>query len=440
MSELSSVWPFILGFFPIMMAHSLVMSHAQHLYGTVYLLDPVTLGKAWTFYSLLCAAAGPVIGSLVDSVQDKRKSLAALSLPWGLAVGLLLCPPAALVDTFGLAVVFAFALSVIGICGTAVNFAYLSIFSVRFVDSAERAGASAPKQVMSILGLLCGATVPPYLTDGWKSTEAVALGSAAVCVLFTCLSAAGMGPIKHDTKPKPKPKPNSSSSSSSYFAWLSVMSVSFVTFLLATFFLQLANGMVGASFQGFAKHNLAIQVPWQVSTLLLSFYVGGLLSSAAWSKAAKKEEPGTVWMIETVLYAGLLLLFTLGDSLGFPGSAAATLTLGLAMAGFSTLPDMVLASLADDDEAASGRGRREGLFLGIRGMTIKIASSVQGYLSGSVLKAARAQEEPGGPEHVKALQMLVIFIPFVLFLCCAAALFATRMLKKRVAVKKTKVQ
>lgn len=421
------IWPYILGFFPIMMAHSLVMSHAQHLYGSVYLLDPVTLGKAWTFYSLLCAAAGPVIGSLVDGARDKRLWLAALSVPWGAAVGLLLCPPAVLVDAVGLATVFALALSVIGVCGTAVNFAYLSIFSVRFVDSAERAGASAPKQVMSIMGLLCGATVPPYLTDGWKATEGVALGAAVVCIAFTCISAAGMGPARR----APQPKTPAASAPSPSSSWLSAMSVPFGIFLAATFFLQLANGMVGASFQGFAKHNLAIHVPWQVSSLLLSFYVGGLASSALWSKAAKKEEPATVWMVESAMYGGLLLIFTLGDALGFPGSVAATLTLGLAMAGFSTLPDMVLASLADEDEAASGAGRREGLFLGIRGMTIKVASSVQGYLSGSVLKAAKAQEEPGGPEHVAALQTLVVLVPFVLFLACSGALFVMKLLRDR---------
>lgn len=160
------------------------------------------------------------------------------------------------------------------------------------------------------------------------------------------------------------------------------------------------------------------------STLVLSsFYFCGILATPFWTFLSSKFNLVSVFQIETLIYGILIIVMTILFPTGFISLWIGMTMLGLTMSGFIIFPDLLLTYVVEEDEIINKKGKRIGLFLGIRQIFFHVANAIQGSLIGVMLNYGGYV--PGLSEqtdNAKYMIKLGFIIPAICFIICSICL------------------
>jgi GPH family glycoside/pentoside/hexuronide:cation symporter len=153
--------------------------------------------------------------------------------------------------------------------------------------------------------------------------------------------------------------------------------------------------------------------------LLGSYFLSGFACLPAWAWAAGRFGKRQAFVAATALSVGVFsgaLLLNAGDLRWF---AVVVVLSGAGFGATLTLPSSMLADTLDYEELRTGE-RREGLFMGLWGVTMKASAAIGAGVALPIIGAAGyAAGTPAPPDAVLAIRLLYCAVPCV---CYAAAL------------------
>jgi Na+/melibiose symporter-like transporter len=130
-----------------------------------------------------------------------------------------------------------------------------------------------------------------------------------------------------------------------------------------------------------------INIITQQSLILLSFYILSIFATPIWSGISNRLGKVETLQITCLIYTVLLSVSFFIPS-GFYPILISTMVMGLFSSGFLLFPDAILSDIIDEDNYINKKGRRDGLFIGVRGIFLQIGNAVQGIICGFLLSNA----------------------------------------------------
>eukprot|EP00742_Colponemidia_sp_Colp-10_P008608 GILJ01009333.1.p1 GENE.GILJ01009333.1~~GILJ01009333.1.p1 ORF type:complete len:481 (-),score=46.20 GILJ01009333.1:17-1414(-) len=428
---------YALGFIPLYIAHATVSSFGQFYWTEHVKLSPALIGLAWTVYNIFGAIIEPVLGMLSDATNTrfgKRIPWILLGLvPFVFSFKSIWLSPSGITGQSdkSLFVTLLVALLSFAVSNAMILLNWSGMFQSLFKTESDRASTSVLRQICCICGLLTGMVASPILSSQWKDPDAM---SSVLCVVLSALVLpafflAYASPTTQEAsvvhrRDHPLSQLRLAFSNPS-FRWL----------LIATFFINLGNSFLSASFSLYSKYiaNLrgTVELPWgqtigagaQTGIVLASFYVCGLFTSSFWTYLTKAVGACRAWRYECLMY-GFLLLYFFFCGEGFYSCLLGTSLVGLFMSGFMVFPDLLLSAVIDEDSFKSGFSRG-GLLLGIRGIVIRTSYAFQSVVSGFILSMSgySASHKIQTPRAIGAIYLLTVFLPAV---CIMSGFFILR--------------
>jgi GPH family glycoside/pentoside/hexuronide:cation symporter len=371
-------------------------TYIQFLYIDILGLKASLVGIGWSLYGIWNAVNDPLAGHLSDRTRSRwgrrRPWLAGAFIPTGLFFYLLWVPPAPLVQG-GHAPLFAWfmgAILMFDLLWTIVVMNWSAVFPEMIPAPRERAVVSGWRQLFSVIGLLVGVALPPVLVGAdWHGRGSMALLLATVTTVSFGLALLGIR--EPDTPERAEPF------SFRQALTTSLRSVAFRWFLVANLHKEFIYSMLSASVPFWAKYALRVQAPTtlfgatlgpelQNSLLLATAFVMALPALPVWTAIAQRLGPRRGWQAAQAGFALAMLGVFLARDFA-QGLAAMSLT-GLCLSGLLVFPDLVISEVIDEDAAVTGR-RREGMYFGLNGFAIRLAFTMQGIATGTVLHLTR---------------------------------------------------
>lgn len=147
----------------------------------------------------------------------------------------------------------------------------------------------------------------------------------------------------------------------------------FVLYVLASLLIQLITTMFTSLSSFYTKYVVALSAT-ESSVFLGSVFLVAIPMSFIWARISIRRTAVTASMTATALYAIFALLFLISH-----GPLMVIVTgalLGVPIAGFMVLLNVLLAEVIDFDAMQTGK-RREGMYLGMNGFIVRIGMSVQ---------------------------------------------------------------
>lgn len=370
-------------------------------------LDSKLVGVGWAIYGLWNAVNDPLAGYLTDRTRTRwgRRIpyIGAGALPLACCFAMLWVPPSNVTEGQGLQL-FVYFLTVVLLFDTLWTFValnYTALFPEMFPDVRERAVVSAWRQVFNVIGLLCALGLSPMISR--------AFGWPALGWFFAPLTAGMLWlslVVSHE-RPELEPPLN---------LWRGLQATlinrAFLAFVGTNLFIQLAFVMIPAMTPFFAKYVLQLpeSEPWRVSVLMALPLAVILPVLPLWNQLTVRL--GAATALSWAILAFAVALVPLWFVQDFLGAVLAMGFLGVGLAGLFMLPDLLLSDIIDEDELKT-RVRREGLYFGMNGLLIRLAFTLQGLLTGTVLSATGYQADSPGqpPEALWGLRLLIAGVP-----------------------------
>jgi GPH family glycoside/pentoside/hexuronide:cation symporter len=419
-----------LGYFPFLYANLAVAGHVQFVYTDIFKLDATQVGLVWSLYSLFNAIIEPVMGVLSDNSPfqiwgSKRVPWVLLSfIPWTLSFWFLWSPSGDLFTFFLLCIIC------FGLFNAMISINYSALFNELFLSDEEKSATSDYKVLFSILGLMGGIVLPPIITNAWTDFTMLKISGAILLTMgiltYYSASSEKVESVKFDGPPAGCFIEN---------AKVAFKSSSFRSFLVFFFFISLGNAVMVSFLPMCMKYLSKIHDPVtlfgvelsavnQNGIALASFYICGILATKLWNTMSTRYGVVPVLQLELFLYGSVLMSILIIPT-GFVPLWIAMVFLGLTMSGFMIFPDLLMSYVIDEDEILHKQGKRVGLFVGIRQITVHGANALQGVLVGWMLKYG--QYVPGIPEQGD-LTILILrigyAIPALCFILCSVLLLS----------------
>nr|WP_275107333.1 MFS transporter [Sulfobacillus harzensis] len=338
---------------------------AVFFYVTVLKVPGATLSTGLIAYGVLNAFLNLGAGYLSDRTHTRwgrRIPYVVLgSLPFGLAFYGLFNPPhwgsSGLVIYF-LAFTFIFDLF---FTFTALN--ATALYPEMYQEPGQRSFVAALQQMFGIADLILGVA--------FAKTLGLTIGWAAMGLIFGLIGALSLyvSVLGSFEDPRYSDQP---------LAFRQAISETFknrrfVTFVLASFLIQLVTTMLTTVSSFYSKYVVPL-TPLESSIFMGSIFIIAIPVSFVWAKVSLKVGSARATMLSTTLCLVTLLLFLVDRS---PLMVMITgAILGFSVSGFLVLLNVVLAEIIDFDALTTGK-RREGMYLGMNGFIIRIGLSVQ---------------------------------------------------------------
>ncbi|MDH4066568.1 MAG: MFS transporter, partial [Acidobacteriota bacterium] len=398
-----------------------VFVHLPKFYADVVGAPLGALGVAILLTRAADGLLDPIIGAWSDRVRTRwgrrRPFLVAASPALGMAVVVLFAPRAT-----GMPAVWWFAstMALAFLAWTAVQIphaalgpelasehhARTTLFAVRdgLWIAGTLAAAIAPAVVRQLLASVGG---PPDERDVFR-VLGILYGVLLVALPWGCAWAVREPP--HTTAPPPRHSPLRLVGE----AWSNLpYRILLVSYAIAA----LGGALPGTLLFFYVEHVLA--APQWGDALLGLYFLSGFACLPFWAWLARRIGKKQAFVAATALSVGVFagaLALGRGDAAWFAGIVV------LSGAGFGaslTLPSSMLADTLDYDELRTGE-RREGLFMGLWGVTMKGSAAIGAGLALPVIAWAGYQAGSSPPDSaVMAIRLLYCAAPC---LCYAAAL------------------
>lgn len=332
------------------------------------------LGASVGLISLVMGIQGvwhAVVNPLVGQISDRTRSrfgrrvpyLAGATLPLGVAYALIWRPwvSRAHLPLYFLVVVTAFDLFYIV---AVLN--WTSLFPEMARTLPDRARVQSTRQAVGIVALMIGVSAPPliYGRFGW----------GAMGIVFAIIGTVGfvavLAGVREEPAPVSGPRPP--------LAVLAALKATaanrgFWSYIVLNFFVQYLFSLLPATLPFFAKYVLHVR-GLDLTLLLASIFVVALLAVYPWSLLIRRSGSHRAMALTLLLLAGGVLPFFWATTMAW--ALAAGVVLGVGLAGFLSLADVLIAEVIDADAARVGQ-RREGSFYGVNGFFIRFGVTLE---------------------------------------------------------------
>ncbi|SIS67946.1 MFS transporter [Alicyclobacillus vulcanalis] len=363
-------------------------------------VSAVQLSTGLIVYGVLNALFNLVAGHVSDRTRTRfgRRIpyVAIASVPYAVCFALLFSPPhlgeTGLVAYF-LGMTFLFDLS---FTFTALN--ANALYPEMYPDPRDRAFVSALQQVFGIVGLIAGVALSKSFGQslGW-SRMAWLFAGVAIASLYVSL----WGSFESKDPAPP-------------FSWGQALretfrNRAFIWYVIASFLVQFTTTLFTTASSFYTTYVVRLS-PLQNSIFLGGIFIVAMPVAFVWARAALRYSASRAAMAAIVLYACVEALLLVDRS---PASVLVTgLLLGVPVAGFMVLLNMLLAEVIDLDARWTGR-RREGMYLGVNGCIVRLGLSLQ-YAVMAVffaLSGYRAGASAQPPSAVEGFRILLGLVP-----------------------------
>lgn len=372
-------------------------------------LDPRLYGIGMTVYAIWNALNDPLAGQVSDRTRSRwgrRRPYVLLLTPLlVLAFVAVWTPP---VGPERQSLLFAYFLGVLLAFDTLWTFVVLNwtaLYPEMFEDERERATVSGWRQFFSVIGLILVEGLTLMLADrlGW-ATMALLVGAGAA--LFFYLSVWGS---------RENPAFAGEAVGLREALRLTLSHRSFLLFLGFNVAVQYCFQVLTVALPFYIKYVLALPPGGTETALLLAVpFMTAMPMLFLWTRVIHRFGAWQAAIAGCITFGVALVPFLVIRSFGW--ALPATIGAAFGLAPLLMLPDILLASVVDEDELRSGR-RREGMYFGINGFAIRLAIALQGLTLSTVFRLSGYVPDAGiggqPPSAVWGLRLLMGAIPWI---------------------------
>jgi GPH family glycoside/pentoside/hexuronide:cation symporter len=331
---------------------------------------------AMIIYGLWNAVNDPIFGYLSDHTRTRwgrRIPYIALgAIPFGIIYLLLWVPPFSDVSH----VYFLFLYFVVFIClfdglYTLTSLNWLALFPEMFPGLAERSQVNAFRQTFVMLGLVVGIAIPPliYGSLGWGWMGAIFGATISLSFLVSLL---GSREKKIFSREKQLPLLPSLK--------YTLKNRSFLPFVFSNLFVQYTFTIILAAMPFYAKYVLDVGAQ-ETTAILLAAFLTAIPMLYVWGRLTQKFGAKNCFMATMALLGvSLVPLFFVKT---FWGAFTASALMGIGIAGFLLIVDLLISDIIDEDETRTGT-RREGIYFGINSFITRFAIGLEAFSLGMV--------------------------------------------------------
>ena len=249
---------------------------------------------------------------------------------------------------------------------TAFTFSVLNVgalYPEMYQSKSDRSYVSALQQFFGILGMIVGVALSKSLGQslGWGKMAAIFAGIAIVSLYVSLYGSFENPAYREESLP-----------------WKQAITETFrnrrfVVYVLASLLVQLITTMFVSLSSFYTKYVVSLSAT-QGSIFLGSVFLVAIPMSFLWARISVKRTAVRATLAATALYGIFALLFLFDHN---PIMVIVTgALLGIPVAGFMVLLNVLLAEVIDYDAALTGK-RREGMYLGMNGFIVRIGMSIQ---------------------------------------------------------------
>ncbi len=347
-------------------------------------LGPITL--AMGVQSVWHAVLNPVTGWLSDRTRTRwgRRIpyIAAGAVPLGVVFWLLWTPPVskAALPLYFLGVVALFdALYLL----TVIN--WTSLFPEIFRTREDRAGVARWRQAFGVVALMLGVAVPPLLYGrfGWST---MGLLLAVPGTLGFLATVAGTGRRAAES---PIPEAPLAIRPALSATW---RQPGFWQYLATNFLVQFVLVVIPAGMPFLAKYVLHL-THTELTVMLAAAFVAAFVLVHPWAAVIVRWGSRRAFRLAIALLALGVVPFWFIRT--FLQGVLTMLFIGVGLAGFLMLVDIVMAEIIDDDARRVGQ-RREGLYYGINGFVLRFGTTLESVVLYGILTVTRYRPNAAG--------------------------------------------
>ncbi len=244
-----------------------------------------------------------------------------------------------------------------------------ALYPEMYQNKRDRSNVAALQQLFGIIGMIAGVALSKSVgqTAGFGAMAAI-FGIVSLVSLYTSLFGSFENPSYREEP-----------------LWFgqaireTFRNKRFIVYVLASLFIQLTTTMFVTLSSFYSKYVVPL-TPIESTLFLGLLFIVAIPLSFVWARVAIRTSAIRATTISTVLYA----VFSLGFC--FAQNALSVILigafLGIPVAGFMVLLNVLLADVIDYDAENTGK-RREGMYLGINGFVVRIGMSLQFAIMGA---------------------------------------------------------
>ncbi len=336
---------------------------AVFYYVTVLHVSGVVLSSGMMLLGVMSALLNLVAGHLSDRTNTRHGRripyIMVASLPFAVLF-LLLFHPFISRDylVYFFVVTFLFDLSF-----TLTTLNIEALYPEMYRMEAERSYVSAWQQFFGILGMVVGVALVKPIAQicGWGTMG----------VLFSIIGALSMYASLYGAVENPQYRETTFRMKQSIIE--TIKNTEFVIFVVVNVLVQLATNMFVLLSSFYTKYVVALSAIQGVA-FLGALFVVAIPVSFLWAKLSIHKTVVRATQLAALGYGGISLLFLFDRN---PILVILTgLLLGIPVAGFLVLINVLLAEVIDVDAKNTGK-RREGMYLGMNGLLVRLGMSLQ---------------------------------------------------------------
>ncbi len=330
-------------------------------------------------YGVWNAVNDPLAGYVSDHTHSRwgRRIpyIAIGAIPFGIIYFLLWIPPfTELNQVIALFIYFVAVICLFDGFYTVTVLNWASLYPEMFPTLRERSQVNAIRQSFGMVGLILGVAIPPlvYGSLGWKW-----MGAIFGIIISVSLLIALWGSREHIEFSREKQLPLFASFKAT------LKNRSFLTFVFSNLFVQYTFTIILATIPFFMKYILN-GGPQQTAAVLAAAFLTAIPMLYVWEKLADRFGAKRCFMTAMIfLSASLFPLFFLKT---FGMALLVSFLLGIGLAGFILIVDIIIADIIDEDETRTGT-RREGMYFGANAFITRFAIALEAMSMGIVFVA-----------------------------------------------------
>ena len=327
-------------------------------------------------YGLWNAINDPLAGYLSDHTRTRwgRRIpyIAFGAIPFGLVYFLLWIPPFTdFNQVIQLFLYFVFFICLFDTLYTVTILNWASLYPEMFPTLKERSLVNAFRQSFGMVGLILGIAIPPiiYGTWGWGW-----MGAVFGVIISGSLLIALWGSREHLQYSREKQLPFFASFKATF------KNRSFLTFVFSNLFVQFSFTIILATIPFFVKYVLD-EGPTGTAAILAAAFLTAIPMLYVWELVANRFGAKRSFMAAMVFL--LLSLIPLFFVTTFLGAFITAFLIGIGLAGFILIVDLIIADVIDEDETKTGT-RREGIYFGANAFITRFAIALEAISMGVV--------------------------------------------------------
>lgn len=407
-----SPWTFALGEMGLGLVGNLVGTYALFFYTDRMGLPVALTALAATINAIWDGVDDPLFGYLSDRnrVRHGRRFWLFFSFPlYVIATTLIWTPPAGLEQN----AMFAYYLTFLLLFETAATISwvnYRSLFPSHFPEERQRTNASAIRKALGAVAMIVSISLAPliYGRFGFAAMGAVfSVGAAILLGLFLWR----IRENRNATDAPAQETPNIFAAFAHAFR-----NRAFVIYVLVYGFIIFAQLVLVSGIPFYTKYSLGMD-EGATSMLLAAILVVGIPGVLLWMWLQRRIGSKASWLASALMMAAGLVPF--GLAANFIVVMVGGVLVGLGLAGFNVISEVIIADIIDRDAKKDGV-RREGIFYSIPAILARLSgvfaaqslallTPLFGYVNG---------ENPG-PDPASAFRFFMTVLPIAMLLLAA---------------------